>query len=125
MVILVGDYYRSISRRELLDINELHELSTALASIPTLPEQLRLILSTFARMYGADKGLICIHAAQHDALEVAAGVGFGPGTLETMRDRGLGASVLARTDRARIVIEDTERDARFASKKTVPGTVSG
>ena len=27
MVILVGDYYRSISRRELLDLHELHELS--------------------------------------------------------------------------------------------------
>jgi hypothetical protein len=58
LVILVGDYYRSLSRRELSDLHELHELSATLASIPKLPEQLHLILSTFARIHDSAKGII-------------------------------------------------------------------
>ena len=115
MLIWVGDYYRSISRRELLDLHELHELSATLASIPMLPDQLRLIMNTFARMHGADKGLISILDRQRDALAVAASFGFSPAALETLRERGMGASAMARIERARVVIEDTERDPRFAS----------
>jgi PAS domain S-box-containing protein len=114
MVILVGDYYRSISRRELSDLHELHELSTALASIPKLPDQLKLILATFARIHRADKGLITIHDPVRDRLAVAASVGFGPTALEALRESSMGASGLARDDRARVVIEDTERDPRYA-----------
>ena len=77
MVILVGDYYRSISRRELSDLHELHELSATLASIPGLSEQLKLILSTFARMHGATQGIICTYEARGDTLTVAASIGFG------------------------------------------------
>jgi PAS domain S-box-containing protein len=115
MLVWVGDYYRSISRRELLDLHELHELSATLASIPKLPDQLRLIVSTFARMHGADKGLITILDRQRDGLAIAAGFGFSPATLDILRERGLGASSIARTERARVVIEDTERDPRFES----------
>ena len=124
MVILVGDYYRSISRRELLDLHELHELSVTLASIPKLPDQLRLIVSTFARMHGADKGLISVYDTQRDALNVAASIGFSPRSLDALRDGGLGASILARTDRARVVIEDTERDPRFAEFRELARTES-
>jgi signal transduction histidine kinase/CheY-like chemotaxis protein len=113
MVILVGDYYRSISRRELLDLHELHELSTTLASIPKLPEQLRLILSTFARMHGASKGIISIHEPANGTLNIAASLGFNPPALEALRERGMGTSALARSDRARVIIEDTEREPRF------------
>src|SRR6476619_1241385 len=52
MLVWVGDYYRSISRRELHDLHELHELSATLASIPMLPDQLQLIMHTYARMHG-------------------------------------------------------------------------
>jgi signal transduction histidine kinase len=114
MLIFVGDYYRSISRRELSDLHELHELSVALASIPKLPDQLKLIMSTFARMHGADKGLISIYDAQRDALTVAASVGFSPRGLELLREGGMGASALARATRARVIIDDTARDPRFS-----------
>jgi signal transduction histidine kinase len=113
MVILVGDYYRSISRRELSDLHELHELSTALASIPKLPDQLKLILNTFARMHGADRGIISIHEPSSDELVIAASLGFGPRAIEALRERGMGASGLARADRARVIIDDTEREPRF------------
>ena len=113
MLIWVGDYYRSISRRELLDLHELHELSTTLASIPKLPDQLGLIMSTFARMHGADKGLISIHNAERDVLTVAASFGFSPAALDAFHDGVMGASSIAREERARVIIDDTESDPRF------------
>ena len=119
MLIWVGDYYRSISRRELLDLHELHELSAALASIPKLPDQLRLIMSTFARMHGADKGLIAILDRQREKLVVATSFGFSSAALEILRERGMGASSMARIERARVIIEDTEHDPRFESLRAL------
>ena len=119
MLIWVGDYYRSISRRELLDLHELHELSATLASIPTLPDQLRLIMHTYARMHGADKGLISIFDQQREVLTVTESFGFSPAALEILRERGMGSSAMACIERARVVIEDTERDPRFASMREV------
>jgi len=103
MLIWVGDYYRSVSRRELLDLHELHELSAALASIPKLPDQLRLIMSTFARMHGADKGLIATLDRQRDGLAVAASWGFSAAALEILRERGMGASSMARSEYAQLL----------------------
>jgi signal transduction histidine kinase/CheY-like chemotaxis protein len=100
LVILVGDYYRSISRRELSDLHELHELSATLASIPGLADQLRLILSTFARMHGAAHGAICTFPARGAKLSVAASVGSG---LQCE---------LAFVDSTRVVVGDTETDTR-------------
>jgi len=114
MLIWVGDYYRSISRRELHDLHELHELSATLVSIPKLPDQLRLILVTFARMHGADKGLISTVDRQRDQLTVAASIGFSPAALEVVGESNVGTSSLARDERRRVIIEDTETDPRFA-----------
>ena len=116
MVIIVGDYYRSLSRRELSDLHELHELSATLASIPKLPEQLHLILATFVRLHGSRKGLITTYDPAREALDIAASIGFAPRTLaaisEIKSDEGMGA--LARETRSRVVIDDTMQDPRFA-----------
>jgi PAS domain S-box-containing protein len=119
LVIMVGGYYRTLSRRELTDVTELHELSATLVSVPTLAEQLRLILSTVARMHGASSGLISIVDAAHDRLDVAASLGFGPRALEELRERkgDDGASGLACVERRRVVIEDTEADPRFGAAR--------
>jgi signal transduction histidine kinase/ActR/RegA family two-component response regulator len=116
LVIAVGDYYRSISRRELSDLRDLHELSTTLASIPRLPEQLNLILATFVRMHRAARGLITTFDAARNRLDVVANVGFNSRTLENLGAGGgaSGASGLACIDKARVVIIDTDTDARFA-----------
>ncbi len=116
LVILVGDYYRSLSRRELSDLHELHELSATLASIPTLPEQLKLILTTFARIHGAPKGVISALDPARDVLIVAASVGFGAPTLAAMRELrvGAGAAGQACAQKTRVVIEDAEHDPRCA-----------
>ena len=119
LVILVGDYYRTLARRELNDLHDLHELSAALSSIPKLPEQLTLILATFARMHGASQGLISIYDAQRDVLTLAASVGLSPGVVEQIRERrgGEGACGLVCVDKVRVVIEDIERDPRVAGHR--------
>jgi PAS domain S-box-containing protein len=116
MVIYVGNYYRQISRREISDINELHELSAALALIQGLHEQLQLILTTFVRIHQGDKGLISICDAQ-GRLNIAASVGFDERALEQLRDPNgpIGASALTCVDKARVIVEDVERDGRFAN----------
>ena len=117
MVIVVGDYYRTLSRRELSDLHELHELSATLASIPTLSEQLSLILSTFVRIHGSNKGLITIYDSTRDTVDIAASVGFEPRTLAALGEieNAEGMGTLARETRSRVVIDDTMQDPRFAT----------
>jgi signal transduction histidine kinase/CheY-like chemotaxis protein len=116
MLILVGDYYRRISRRELSDLHDLHDLSATLATIPKLPDQLQLILAIFARMHGANRGLISIYDVKRDVLSVAANIGFGPRALDLLRDLPVAENPcgLVCAEKARVVIEDGEADARFA-----------
>jgi PAS domain S-box-containing protein len=116
LVIMVGGYYRTISRRELSDLHDLHELSETLASIPKLPEQLQLILTTFARIHGAHQGLVSIYDAQRDTLDVAASIGLDTRTVESLRGRkgGVGACGLVCVDRTRVIVEDTDTDPRAA-----------
>jgi len=115
MVVLVGAYYRRISRSELSDVNELHELSITLASLRTLPEQLGLILQTFARMRGAEKGLVCTFDPGREVLSVAASLGFGPRTLDALQGKPVdrSASGLAFVESVRVAIEDAETDPRI------------
>jgi signal transduction histidine kinase/CheY-like chemotaxis protein len=116
LVILVGDYYRSLSRRELSDLHELHELSATLASIPKLPDQLKLILTTFARIHRAPRGLIATLDPARNVLEIASSLGFGAHALEAMRATqvGEGAAGQACAEKSRVVIEDAARDPRCA-----------
>jgi len=106
LVVLAGDYYRELSRRELSDLRELHELSATLASIPTLPEQLQLILATFARIHGASRGLIATCDSDGGRLKIAASVGFG------LHGQDIGA--LTTVDKSRVILTDSGQDPRFA-----------
>jgi PAS domain S-box-containing protein len=117
LVIAVGDYYRALSRRELSDLHDLHELSTALASIPRLPDQLQLILTTIVRMHGAQKGLVSIHDSARGRLVVAASQGYEPRALEALRELkpGEGATGLAYQSQQRVIIEDADRDPRVTA----------
>ena len=115
MLVMVGDYYRSISRRELSDLHELHELSATLAGIPKLPDQLKLILTTFLRMHGADRGLISIHDAKHEKWSVSVSAGLGLHALAGLREAGgAPAAGLLGVGRERFVVADLEADANFA-----------
>ncbi len=115
MLVMVGDYYRSISRRELSDLHELHELSATLAGIPKLPDQLKLILTTFLRMHGADRGIISIHDARREKWSVSVSAGLGPHALAGLREAGEApAAGLLGVGRERLVVADLEADANFA-----------
>jgi PAS domain S-box-containing protein len=119
LVIMVGGYYRKLARREISDVTELHELSATLASVPKLPDQLQLILTTVSRMHGAASGLISTVDRRRNRLEIMASVGFGPRALEELRDRrgDDGACGLACVEGARVIIEDTESDPRFRDSR--------
>ncbi len=119
MVIAVGTFYRSVSRRQLSDLHDLHELSATLASIPGLPDQLKLILSTFARMHNAPQGLISTYDPARDRLTLAASVGISARTESEIRERkgGEGACGLVCVDRQRVIIEDTETDVRVTEAR--------
>jgi PAS domain S-box-containing protein len=119
LVIVVGGYYRNLSRREIKDVTDLHELSATLASVPRLADQMKLILSTFVRMHGATSGLVSTVDAAANRLQLEASVGFGPDALDDLADRrgDDGACGLACVEKSRIVIEDTERDPRFAPSR--------
>jgi PAS domain S-box-containing protein len=119
LVIMVGGYYRTLVRRELKDVTDLHELSATLASVPVLTDQMKLILSTFVRMHGASSGLISTVDAPNDRLQLEASIGFGPKAIEELRERrgDDGACGLACVQRARIIIEDTETDPRFSEHR--------
>jgi signal transduction histidine kinase/CheY-like chemotaxis protein len=114
LVIIVGDYYRSLSRRELSDLHDLHELSATLASIPKLPEQLHLILTTFARIHAAPRGVISTLDPVRNVLEVAASVGFDQRSLAAMRVTAVGEGAVGQAcaEKRRVVIEDAARDSR-------------
>jgi PAS domain S-box-containing protein len=105
LVIIAGDYYRSLSRRELSDLHELHELSATLASVPGLAEQLKLILATFVRIHAGRQGLIAMRDADGEALEAAATVGF-----DLTPPAALCAACVEPT---RLMAEDNGRDPRF------------
>jgi PAS domain S-box-containing protein len=119
LVIMVGSFYRSVSRRQLSDLHDLHELSATLAAIPKLPDQLRLIVTTFARMHGAAQGLVSTYDAASDRLTLAASVRMSARAVEQIRDRrgGDGACGLVCVDRQRVVIEDTETDVRVTEAR--------
>jgi PAS domain S-box-containing protein len=122
LVIIVGDYYRSISRRELTDLGDLHELSNSLSSIPHLPDQLNLILATFVRMHGARLGLITIFDPLRKGLQIVASTGLAERTLEAVRSvatSGGSPSAIACLDRARLVVADIDTDPRVADVRAL------
>ncbi len=107
LLIGVGDYYRSISRRELSDLHELHELSATLASLPGISDQLKLILATLVRMHGADHGAITTLEANRFP-SASASTGFDPATLAAAeRD-------LPRAGKERLFVADVDRDSAAA-----------
>jgi signal transduction histidine kinase/CheY-like chemotaxis protein len=116
---VVGAQMRITSRRsrqQLEDLEQLHDLSTRLPRLKTLPEQLQLILQTLVRLQGAARGLISKCDLDSEQLSVIASVGFGEAALRQLHgvELGEGACGLACLHKERVLIRDTEQDERFA-----------
>ncbi len=107
LLIMVGDYYRSISRRELSDLHELHELSAALAAIPGISGQLQLILTTLVRMHGADRGIIATFDANR-VPTICASAEFDADMLAAVERDLPGAA------KERLFVADVDRDSSAA-----------
>jgi signal transduction histidine kinase/ActR/RegA family two-component response regulator len=119
VMIVVGHVIRTGGRRELLDLRELHELSTTLATIPDLPSQLQLILDTLTRMHRARHGLLSLHEPPSGTLRVAASVNFAPKSLDQLRLGGDAAARIACLERRRVIVEDAAGDPRLSEWRDV------
>jgi PAS domain S-box-containing protein len=101
---------------QVKDLEALHELSTRVTLLPTLPEQLQAIVQTLCALQEAQKGIVWLYQADSDRLHVAASVGFSEQGLKDLSDVpvGEGACGLAYASRAAAIVEDTEEDEHFA-----------
>src|SRR6185503_20593322 len=74
--------------------------------------------------HGTAKGVISIYDPARNVLQLAAGVGFMPRTLEVLREvpAGAGAAGLACAEKRRVIIEDATHDPRCAQLRDMtPG----
>jgi PAS domain S-box-containing protein len=104
----------AVQQRQLVDLQQLHELSAQLAMLQTLPDQLNLILRNAVDMQGASRGLLVLIEPRTKAFTVAASTGFGASTIERFvreRERAYGLACIARE---RVVVRDIDADARCA-----------
>jgi PAS domain S-box-containing protein len=123
MLAVIGAGMRTTSQRarqQLEDLQQLHDLSTRLPRLTTSTEQLQWILQTLLRLQGASRGLVSICDLETDRISVAASVGFGAAALADLGGvrMGEGACGLACLQKERVIIEDTEKDERFALFRT-------
>src|SRR5687767_11238639 len=116
LLVVFGGRLRAISRRQYQDLEELHELSVAVASTHGLKEQLQQILRTLAQMHGADKGLVCLYDTDSGTLRIIGSCGFSSAALERLDGvpAGQGARRLACVERERLVVEDVTTAERFS-----------
>ena len=103
-------------QQQVSDLGVLHELSTSLASLHNLPEQLNRILVGLKRLHGADLGFVSIYDRNRSALRVVANAGFSDAAMEILRcmKPGDGACGIASAELRRVIVEDTEQDPLFS-----------
>jgi hypothetical protein len=104
------------AQKNVSDLERLHDLSLAVATLPALHDQLNLILHGLAEMHGTRQGLISIYDSATNRLRVVASCGFSVAGLEQLKNvrGGQGACGIACAEGRRVAIEDTEHDPRFA-----------
>jgi signal transduction histidine kinase/CheY-like chemotaxis protein len=105
------------AQENVSDLERLHELSLALATLPSLNAQLDLILQRLAEMHGTRQGLISFYDRSANRLRVAASLNFSSAGLERLKHvrGGQGACGIACLEQRRVIVEDTEQDACFAN----------
>lgn len=101
---------------QVKDLEALHELSTRVTLLPTLPERLQAILHTLCELQEAQKGIVWLAQDGGNSLHVAASVGFSEQGIKELSDVpvGEGACGLALANKSAVVIEDTDADEHFA-----------
>lgn len=102
---------------EVLDWQHLHEVSTRLIQVSSLPEQLELILEAATRLADSTRGLISLYSPDEDCLVTFVSQGLDGDALAAVShvEIGSGACGLSFLERSRVVIVDTTDDARYAA----------
>jgi PAS domain S-box-containing protein len=103
--------------QQLDDLRHLHALSSQLLESAPMDMHLQGILETLAGMHGAVGGTLSLRDTDRHTLEIVASLGFDRSLVErqSVTDSGQGACALVIAAGQRVVIEDTERDPRYAS----------
>jgi PAS domain S-box-containing protein len=116
LLVFLGDRVRLVARRQFQDINDLHDLSAAVAATSDLEEQLRLILRTLTRMHGTDRGLIYVYDAASNVLRLKVSLGFSDAVMGRLDGINAAQSPSGRAciERTRVVVEDVSTDPSVA-----------
>jgi PAS domain S-box-containing protein len=122
----VAVYFRDVSDRvrahqelefQVSALTKLHQLTLELTGVGELGAMLEAILRTAAGLHGIERGLLLLPGPQGGELEVVASIGMDEAALSRLRRvapvPGLGVAARAFAGGERVVVEDTETDARF------------
>jgi PAS domain S-box-containing protein len=107
---------------ELVDMRQLHELSTRLLKETEIAPLLHQVLEASIELLGADKGNIQIYDEQEKALKIVTSVGFNQDFLDYFKSVPVGFSATcgaALERRERVIVEDVFADPVFADLRSV------
>jgi signal transduction histidine kinase/ActR/RegA family two-component response regulator len=99
-------------RQQVTDLRRLHEVSSRLIELPTLSDQLMLLLETACEAHRAERGLLWLFDAERRRLVIEASVGFDGEAVRRLQaaEPGQQACDVAFLQGRRVIVEDTERD---------------
>ena len=99
---------------QLADMGRLHDLSTRLSTRRGLKPVLREVLTTATSLQNTDKGMLMLYDPECDDLQVETSIGLSKAYLQWVNRPGKASCRLALEERHALIIEDVEKDARFA-----------
>ncbi|WP_280154458.1 ATP-binding protein [Piscinibacter sp. XHJ-5] len=102
-------------RQQVADLRRLHEVSSRLIELPTLADQLGLLLDTACEVHQTGRGLVSLFDPRLRRLAIEASTGFDEESLRRLCAAGSGplACDAAFVQGRRVVVEDIERDPDF------------
>ena len=109
-------------RVQLEDMRRLHEMNTRLIGALELPKMLEEILAATISLQGADLGNVQLYDAPTNSLSIVAQHGFSDAFLARFRvvdSRDDTACGRALRGRARVVIEDVEKDDAYEPHRAI------
>ena len=101
---------------EVKDWQLLHEMSTRLMQVAGVVGQLEIVLEVASCLAGGECGVISLYCPEQNGLMTCTTRGLNEEALDAISRVGIGegACGLAFKECSRVVISDTETDARYA-----------
>jgi signal transduction histidine kinase len=108
------DTLQDESATQLSDMARLHDLSTRLSTRRGLRPVLAEVLATVTQLQNTDMGMLMLYDSEHDELEVETTTGLTDEYLQWVNTPGKASRRLALEARRAVIIEDVDKDPRFA-----------